>query len=137
MKSFSKIENYYFSDDCDETIDEILESLSPEIITSLKEEVKSWDGVMLSRADEIMSRYYCMKVPHEMMKDVLQDDLSLAFEVFTNGIGDTGQREMICDAILKKIGVRSWPINGEGEEEFKKFVLNLKENAPKYGIEFV
>lgn len=137
MKSFSKIENYYFSDDCDETIDEILESLSPEIITSLKEEVKSWDGVMLSRVDEIMSDYYSMKVPHEMMKDVLENDLSLAFEVFTNGIGDTGQREMICDAILKKMGIRSWPINGEGEEEFKKFVKTLKETAPKHGIEFV
>lgn len=34
-------------------------------------------------------------------------------------------------------GIRSWPINGEGEEEFKKFVMTLKETAPKHGIEFV
>jgi len=75
-------------------------------------------------------------VPNGFLKEALCDNLELAFEVYTYGVGDTEQRSMLVDAILKKMGLRDWPMNMEGEDVFEEFILKLKETAPKFKIIF-
>jgi len=76
---------------------------------------------LLKNAHKVLIDYYGMKVPNDMLQQVLVNDLELAYECYTDGIRDTCQRSVLVDAILKHIGMNSWPTYGEGEEYSKNF----------------
>lgn len=87
----------------------------------------------LQNAGTILMDFYGMFLPSQFLVEVLQENLDLAMETFTDGIGDTCQRELLVDAVLKKLGMRSWPINGDGDAAFNEFVSVLKERITTVG----
>ena len=109
--------------------------LTPENIDSLKNVVASWSEPELKNGHAVLDDYYSIKIPSQMLKEILIQDIELAYEVYTDGIRDTCQRELMVDATLRYMGLRSWPINGEGDKVMKDFVAELKEKSSKFGVE--
>lgn len=100
-------------------------------------EIKNFDTDVMKNADDVLSDYYSIQVPHEMIKEVLAKDIKLAFEIYTNGVRDTCQRSVFIDSILSHIGMRSWPTNGEGTKIMMNFSIELKQKAEQVGIQII
>jgi hypothetical protein len=111
--------------------------LTKETINTLKNIVLSWGEPDLKNAHSVLHDYFAMKVPSQMLREILSNNIKLANEVYGNGIRDTCQREIISYAVLRHMGMRDWPTNGEGRQVMQNFVSELKEKAPSFGIEFV
>lgn len=95
--------------------------------TLLKATVAMWGEKEVEPAADVLYDYYGITVPTDLLKEVFATDLDLAVECATNGIGDTCQRELLIDAVLKKIGMRvRWPRYGDGAEVYKKFLAELE-----------
>lgn len=112
-------------------------NISPEDIKCLQNEVVGFTDEIMKSADRVLSNYYSMKVPYPMIKEILIKDIELAYEVYSKGVGDTCQRGILVDSVLRHMGMRDWPIYGEGDEVMKDFVIQLKENTKSFGIELV
>jgi hypothetical protein len=138
IDNFEKLENaineFYDSDDWEN--DFFKTKLNAEDKKNLKNLVLSWSEEDLKNAHSVLADYYAMKVPSPILKEILSKNLKLAAEVYSNGIRDTSQREVISDAVMRHMGLRDWPTNGEGRQAMKDFIKQLKETAPKFGIEF-
>lgn len=129
------LEAYYDNDDNDGYFYD--DGLSQEDKEDLKNVVLSWGEPELKNAHSVLADYYAMKVPSKILKEILSENIKLAAEVHGNGIRDTCQREIISDSVLRYMGIRDWPTNGEGRQAMKDFVKELKEKSAKFGIEFI
>ena len=65
------------------------------------------DEEMVIAASDVLRDYYGMHVSSTLQKCVLEENPDLAKEVKEGGIRDTCQREILVDAVLRKIGMRS------------------------------
>ena len=99
----------------------------------LKTLVSCWGDKELQPAKDVLADYYSIEVPNSVLIEIFHTDLDLAAENATNGIGDTCQREILIDSLLKKIGCRSWPIYGEGDEVANKFIADLPKKLEAVG----
>lgn len=95
------------------------------------------DEDMICDAADVLHDYYHMTVPFTLLKCVLEENPDLAQEVKDGGVRDTCQREILVDAVLRKIGVRSWPIYGEGTEVAEEFFKDAQDALSKVGGRFV
>ena len=91
------------------------------------------DEDMILGAAAVLHDYYHMTVPITLLKWVLEENSDLAQEVKDGGIRDTRQREILVDAVLRKIGLRSWPIYGEGAEVAEEFFKVAQDAVSKVG----
>jgi hypothetical protein len=91
----------------------------------------------LMPAVDVLHDYYGVDIPRDILVGLLQDNLDLAMEVFTGGIRDTCQRELLIDALLRKINAPSWPRNGDGQEIFNSFISILSERLERVGGKLV
>lgn len=133
IDNFEKFVQIYENEDYE---DEPMELTAKEV-EGIKNSILAFGDEPMKNADAVLADYYSMKVPHSIIKDVLSKNFELAYEVHTDGVRDTCQREIFVDAILSYIGVRSWPIFAEGEQSMREFVLTLKSKADEFGIEFI
>ena len=99
----------------------------------LKTLVSCWGDKELQPAKDVLADYYNIEVPNSVLVEMFHADLELAAENATNGIGDTCQREILIDSLLKKIGSRAWPIYGEGDEVFDQFITDLPKKLEAVG----
>ena len=113
------------------------ENLSFAEQTVLKVLVSTASTNQLKAAHDVLSDYYGITVPQDTIIASLQDDLMLAMEVFTGGIRDTCQREILIDKVLKQIGSKPWPCYGEGKEAFNTFISALPAHLEKVGGKLV
>ena len=95
--------------------------------------VSCWGNEELKPAKDVLSDYYGIEIPNQVLIEIFHADLELAAENATHGISDTCQREILIDTVLKKIGSRAWPINGEGEEVFNQFISDLPKKLEAVG----
>lgn len=95
------------------------------------------DEYMIVAASDVLHDRYSMNVPYTLLKCVLEENPDLAQEAKDGGIRDTCQREILVDAVLRKIGVRSWPIYGEGIEVAEEFFKVAQDALSKVGGRFV
>lgn len=109
--------------------------LNQESIEALKAVVATWGEDELKNGHAVLEYYYSMKIPSQMLKEILIENIELAYEVYTDGIRDTCQRELIVDTTLRYMGLRSWPLNGEGDNVMKDFVEALNEKASQFNVE--
>lgn len=114
---------------------EYFSNLDQHQVNVLAQEVLHWDEVKLQPAKDVLKDYYSLDVPYNLIKQILSKNIILAYECYTNGIRDTGEREMLIDSLLKEMGMRSWPINGEGDAVFESFCSQLKEKMKLFGIQ--
>lgn len=129
------LEHYYDNDDNDGDFYD--DKVTKEDTEALKNIIVSWGEPELKNAHSVLHDYYAMKVPSQMIREILSEDIELAYEVYTDGVRDTCQRDLMIDATLRYMGLRSWPMNGEGSQAMKDFVKELKEKAQLFGIEFI
>jgi hypothetical protein len=138
IDTFEKLEKaldeFYDSDDWE--TDFYKTKLTAEDKKALKNIVLAWGEKDLKNAHAVLADYYAMKVPSDILRKILSKNLKLALEVYGNGIRDTSQREVISYEVMRYMGMRDWPTNGEGRQAMIDFVKKLKETAPKFGIEF-
>lgn len=134
ITNFKEYEEAYFSEDNKSYTYDFIDNLSKEEVQSLIKEIKTWTEKDLSEGDSVLQDYYGLKVPESLLKEICVDNLNIAFEIYTQGVGDTCQRSILVKAVLSKIGMSSWPTYGEGTEALVSFMEKLKQTAPKYGI---
>jgi hypothetical protein len=103
---------------------------------AVKNSILTFGDEPIKNALAVLDDYYAMKVPTSIIKEILSEDFELAYEAYSDGIRDTCQRELIIDAVLKHIGMRRWPMNGEGREVMNEFIKQLKVKAKAANIEF-
>lgn len=95
------------------------------------------DEEMIIAASNVLHSYYGVEVPYTLLKCVLEENPDLAQEAKDGGIRDTCQREILVDAVLRKIGVRGWPIYGEGNAVAEEFFKVAQDALSKVGGRFV
>ena len=88
-------------------------------------------------AEDVLSDYFGIQLPRTLLSEILQNDLDLAMETFTNGISDTCQRDVLITAVLRRIGAPEWPVYGDGKEAAQKFFKVLPEFVEKAGGKMV
>lgn len=88
-------------------------------------------------AEDVLSDYFGIQIPRSLLSEILQNDLDLAMETFTNGISDTCQRDILITAVLKRLGAPDWPTYGDGKEASEKFFKALPEFVEKAGGKMV
>lgn len=136
--SFKQFKKDYWSDDNELDSYEFVDNLTPEQISDLKKELAQASDALFKKVMDILSDYANVEdVPVSFIKDILEDDLMLAMEVFSGGIGDTCQREILVDRFLKKIGVDSWPLYGSSEEYSNDFAVKYRDAIAKFGFKIV
>ena len=113
------------------------EQLTAEEKALLTAEIDGWDENILTYASDVLHDWASMEVPSQMLRDIAKNDLDIAQEIWSGGVGDTCQREILIDYVLKRMGMRSWPINMEGEQVSKAFHQQLIERAPKFGVKII
>jgi len=91
----------------------------------LKTLVSCWTSEDLKPAKDVLSDYYSITVPDQLLIELFQNDLDLAAENATNGISDTCQREILVLQLLRKIGCPDWPTYADGDEAFSNFIKEL------------
>ena len=130
ITSFEDLENKMEAFDYDFYAIELSEQ-ETNLLTNL---INSFGEKELSEANRVLSKYYGIKVPEDMLKEVLSKDILLAFEAYTGGISDTGQREDLIDSVLQHIGTPRWPLNMDSEEYSNKFYQELQSKYSLFGI---
>jgi hypothetical protein len=96
--------------------------------------INSFGEKELSEANRVLDHYYGIKIPENILKEVLSKDILLSFEAYTGGISDTGQREELIDSVLRHIGMSRWPLNMDSEEYKNKFYQELQSKYSLFGI---
>lgn len=132
INSFAELEQAM--DEADYDFDSL--NLSDENKEALRLEALNFTDEQLQEPERILKKYYATKVPKELLKKLLSQDILLAFEAYTQGSGDTSQRCLLMDAVLDYLEMRPWPINGEGDEVFIEFCRELKDKASHHSITF-
>ena len=112
-------------------------NLQAEEVAALIEDIRTWDESKFTTARNQLHDWGGMIVPTQMLKEIAEADLDLAEEIFSGGVGDTCQREILIDSVVKKMGLRSWPINIEGNAVAQAFYEQLRQTAPKFGVTIV
>lgn len=92
---------------------------------------------MVIAASDVLRDYYGVNVSNTFLKCVLEENPDLAQEVKDGGVRDTCQREILVDAVLRKIGVRAWPTYGEGDAVFAEFVEAAQASLSNVGGRFI
>lgn len=92
--------------------------MTDEQILEIQEDVAYWYGVEMDPAQV------------ERFLDLHPD---LAETIEGNGF-DTVERERFINALTKDLGMRSWPINGEGPEVWRRFVEEFEQKATAAGL---
>lgn len=116
-------------------IDTFVDDLSENEINHLKSLIDQWTEQELDIAKNILSDYYGMIVPLPLLREVVKKDLIMAYEIYTEGVQDTDQRDQLCDLVLKHIGVPRWPMYRDTSEYKKNFKKLLKEKTKEYSIQ--
>jgi repressor of nif and glnA expression len=91
----------------------------------------------IQNAIDVLDEYYDMQVPDALIIKILEGDSELLMEVETGGVRDTCQRSILVDVVLNEIGMRSWPIYGDGDEVFKDFIIQLTTKLQECGGKFI
>lgn len=134
ITSFAEFEKQYFSPNNKTYGYDFVEQLSHEETVALKEEITNWDNTILKVGNDVLTDYYGLYIPSTLMKEFCQNDLKLAFEIYTKGISDTCQRSILVNTLLKKMGLCSWPTYGDGTQVYDQFISDLKIRSEQYGI---
>lgn len=134
ITSFAEFEKQYFSPENKTYGYDFVEALSQEDQQALKQEIDNWDDAILKVGNEVLTSYYGMYIPTCLIREFCKDNVKLAFEIYTKGISDTCQRSVLVNTLLHKMGLRSWPTYGEGDEVYNQFLVDLKHRAEQYGI---
>lgn len=112
-------------------------SFTPEEQKAIKRSIMNFGKEPMENADRVIADYFGLKIPHAIIKEVLTEDFEMAYEVYTDGVRDTCQRDMFMDNILRHVDVRTWPMYGEGEDVMKNFFYQLKVKGTHFGIELL
>lgn len=136
ITSFEDFKNEYFAPSNNKSSYDFIDDLSFKEKQALKEEISKWDNSILKVANDVLSDYYGLFVPPSLIKEFCQNDIKLAFEIYTRGVSDTCQRSILVNTVLRKMGMRSWPTYGEtnGTNVFEQFIVDLKQRSEEYGI---
>ena len=89
-----------------------------EAFNRAREEVRSWYGVILRKAQ--LLRYVCRNMP-------------LAMDLYENCV-DTVVRETIVNEIAMDVTGRGWPVFGDGERTWALFAKEFNEKAGSKGF---
>ena len=113
------------------------EDLDQQEVGALMANIQTWDESAFKVANDQLYDWFGLEVPMSLLKEVAMDDLDLAEEIYSGGVGDTCQREILIDSVLKKMGLRNWSINIEGKKVAEDFLNQLHTVAPTFGVKIV
>lgn len=100
--------------------------LSVEEQNNLKLIVSKWDDNDLEPAKNVLSDYFKVIVPNEILIEIFQENLNIALENSNGGISDTCQRDILIDLLVKKLGLHHWPLYGDGDKFYNNFIKEFK-----------
>lgn len=120
----------------DKHISEVLDDLILEETLELQKEVSEWNALKFKDVIVMVNKYFNLIIPVAMIRDIAMNDLEIAYEIYMDGIGDTCQRDMLIDTILRKMGLRAWPTYGEGNQVMSEFKQKLIDTCSKFGVQY-
>lgn len=104
-------------------------------ITVLEGIVACWDEEMLEPAFDVLTDYFGITAPYDLIRNTLKNNLKLAFEVYDGGISDTCCRDQLIDAFLQEIGIdKPWPINGDTARHKEDFYELLSVKCHEFNV---
>ena len=104
------------------SLSEAFERIETGEINFLKAIVDSWTKE-LEIAHNILNDYASMKVSDDDVKTVLKNNLDSAYEVYTNGIGDSCVRSVFINQVLSHFELNAFPCYGDSEEYKEKWQI--------------
>lgn len=74
------------------------------------------------------------KVPKNVLVKLFNENKTIKKEVLTKGIGDTEEREMLLQAVLKELGLPDYPDSRESNQ-WTVFLTSLRQISVKFNID--
>jgi hypothetical protein len=84
----------------------------------------------------VFNDYFGLGLSKEQVGEFLKRNPDVCAEIAEFGAFDTETRSKIADSLCAELGVRSWPINQEGDEVYAKFKVQLALAAHLKGYTF-
>ena len=132
IKSFKELDEAYGSREI--CMSELIGTLDQEELEMLKNEIKTWGEETYKEAHMALDETG-IKVPNYILEDICLKELELAHDIYSQEIYSTNSKKRLIEEILFEIGMQSWPCDSSDEEYTTKFYKDLREKAPKFGIE--
>jgi hypothetical protein len=77
--------------------------------------------------------YYGIQVPDSIMVATLDKNPLLKLAIIEGRIAEPGQRELLVNALLRELGLPSWPPEGTDNRAFQNFKINLSVKLAQVG----
>ena len=100
-------------------------------------EINSWGDTELEDAKDSVTRYG-FTLSNEFLKEILLQNMKLAYEVATGGISDTCCREYLVDEICRMAGLPQHPTYGDSldkQADFQSKISTLNVSGLTYNGE--
>lgn len=109
-----------------------LNRLSVEDRKTLVDEVKSWSTVEFVGGKKILSDLTGFNIPEQLIRDLYETNLDLAFESYSHSLDDSFGRHMLLCAFGKKMCDCEWPDTSNGKLTSEMFLIEVKEGFKEY-----
>jgi len=87
----------------------------------------------ITEAQEVLNAFYGIALRKEQVLKYARRKDYIAIDLH-EGIFDTGTRESLLQEVAKDVTGRSWPLCGEGDRAYNKFIKLFTERAHTKGI---
>ncbi len=84
-------------------------------------------------AVNVIKDYYGIQVPDSIMAMTIDKNPLLKRIVTAGSLGEPAQREMLVNALLRELGLPSWPAEGTDQRAFQNFKINLSVKLAQIG----
>ena len=78
-----------------------------------------------------------VRLEHEQLRSILQQDYSVARDVQAYGANDTEVRGRLVNLLCQWLGLRKWPTYRDGDEAHSAFIKLFDETAKARGLKVV
>lgn len=117
----------------------LFERLTSDEQVYLKLHIDTWTHQFDKLSDMFFDYFSIHGMPTVFAKQLLKDNLDLAYEVYDGCVTDTDVRDRLITALTNKLQIRSWPTYGEIREDKncrKNFYKDLSIACAKNGFTF-
>lgn len=133
IESFDELEQAYKNNEYEE-FHRILQSLSEIEVKALRHEIDTWDNHYIDVGNMLDCYFGIEQVPKQILKEMFYEDLDLALEIHNGCTTDTMVRELLIDALMKKIGCTQYPTYGDSSIRVSQFMTSFYEKTAERGI---
>lgn len=81
---------------------------------------------MIADCAYVLNNYYCIDLPDEVIRQVLESDTELQDEIRDGAATDTHVRDMLIGCVCRRLEVSDYPCYGDTHEYTENFWNSMK-----------